>query len=630
VAPAGPGDVAGPARLTTLPPDLALSSAAPRPDDAQRAAAILAAIATLMPDATFALDANGRVSRASAACVALFGVDGGAMAGRTLPELVVADDREATRTNVARALREGKVLRWQAHVEGGATTDGPIVLAVRAVHIGEHLAGFVGVAYEPASPPAGAVPAATRPATDPLTGLADRTIFRDRVERALARHQGQGEAPTAQDVESGGAAPVSTVDGEGLPSDRGHHVAVLFIDLDDFKTINDSLGHAEGDRLLTEVSTRLLKATRGFDLVARLGGDEFGVLLEGMRAESDARAVVDRITGVLKRPVLLQEREVVVSASLGVAFARDARNADELLRNADVAMYQAKAAGKGRHAEFDQAMHAAAVARLELAADLRFCVERSELRVLYQPVVELASGRLVGAEALMRWERPGHGMMPPLSFIPQAEETGMIVAMGRWVLREACVQLARWRRTMPGSDHLSINVNVSGRQLTEDGFVEEVLEAVRDAGIPAARLTLEITESVLVEHADDILAVLHALRAAGVRLAIDDFGTGYSSLGYLQRFPIDILKIDRSFVDGVTRGGSEAALARTIVALGSALGLDAVAEGIELATQQEALAELGCQRGQGYLFARPLPATELATRYAESLRITEEHAIVPA
>ena len=601
-----------------------MTAAPTRNDDARREHLIRDAIASLLPDATFSLDARGRVTRASAGCLALFGADAHALVGRTLPDLVTAEDRTEARARVSRASREHTVERWMARIvpaTASATSVRRLELALRAVHADDELVGFAGLAREPLSARPGDDATLTPAMQDPLTGLADRTLFRDRVERALLRHHEELAAATAATTPATGTATETTAERaalEGLPSDRGHHVAVLFIDLDDFKTINDSLGHLEGDRLLAEVGTRLLQATRGFDLVARLGGDEFGVLLEGMRAEHDARAVIDRITGVLKRPVVLQTREVVVSASLGVAFARDAKNADELLRNADVAMYQAKAAGKGRHAEFDHAMHAAAVARLELAADLRFAVERNELRLLYQPVVELATGAVVGAEALLRWERPGHGVITPLAFVPLAEETGLIVPVGRWVLRVACAQLARWRASLPGSDALSMNVNVSGRQLAEDGFVDEVRAAIRDTGVPAELVTLEITESVLVDHASDILTVLHELRAVGVRLAIDDFGTGYSSLGYLQKFPIDVLKIDRSFVNGVTRGGSEAALTRTIVALCAALGLDAVAEGIEQAAQQDALAALGCRRGQGYLFARPLSVDDFVRRLGAS------------
>ena len=450
---------------------------------------------------------------------------------------------------------------------------------------------------------------------DPLTGLANRLLFRDRVERALTRASlppSLGGTPVSGvlTIESAAHAPGDA------PTLQGRHLAVLFIDLDDFKTINDSLGHAEGDRLLEEVAARLLKATRGFDLVARLGGDEFGVLLEGMMRETDAQSVIDRIKSSLNRPIVLGDREVIVGASLGVAHARDATSADELLRNADVAMYQAKTAGKGRHAEFDHAMHAAAVARLELVADLRFAVDRDELRLMYQPVVELATGTVVGAEALVRWERPKHGLVPPLSFIPLAEETGLIVPIGRWVLREACQQLARWRASLPGGESLTMNVNVSGRQLDDPAFAADVRAVLAETKVPAHLITLEITESVLMQRAEGVLAALHALKAIGVSLAIDDFGTGYSSLGYLQRFPVDVLKIDRAFVDGVARGGSNAALARTIVALGDALGLRAVAEGVEQEVQQTALAALGCRLGQGYLFARPLLPADFVKRFA--------------
>jgi EAL domain-containing protein (putative c-di-GMP-specific phosphodiesterase class I) len=263
-------------------------------------------------------------------------------------------------------------------------------------------------------------------------------------------------------------------------------------------------------------------------------------------------------------------------------------------------------------------MHAAAVARLELAADLRCAVERSEFRLVYQPVVELASGAVVGAEALVRWHRPGHGVVPPLTFIPVAEQAGLIVPIGRWVLGEACAQLARWRAELPGGDALTMNVNVSGRQLEDGAFLDDVRDAIGAAGVPAARITLEITESVIMQRTDAVLEKLHALKALGVGLAIDDFGTGYSSLGYLHRFPVDVLKIDRAFVDGVAHGGSSAALARTIVALSNALGLRAVAEGVEQEVQQAALAALGCQLGQGYLFARPLEPGDFARRFGAS------------
>jgi len=400
-------------------------------------------------------------------------------------------------------------------------------------------------------------------------------------------------------------------------------VAVLFLDLADFKAVNDSLGHAEGDRLLEAVAARLLKATRGCDNVARLGGDEFAILLAGLAQEQDAVVVVERITAAMRPPVALRGREVLISASIGVAHVEAGQGVDEVLRNADLAMYRAKGAAKGGHEVFEPGMHTAVLERLELEADLRRAVEREELRLLYQPIVELASGRTIGVEALVRWQHPSRGLVSPAAFIPLAEETGIIVPIGRWVLAEACRQGAAWQGAawptdarpvtseIPGIAPLTVSVNLSGQQLHDAALVADVAAALRDSGLPPSSLVLEITESVLMRDTEVTLATLGALKALGVRLAMDDFGTGYSSLSYLQRFPIDILKIDKAFVDGVARSGSDAAVARTIIALGDTPALRTVAEGVETAAQREALGRLGCEFGQGYLFARPLPADEI-------------------
>jgi diguanylate cyclase (GGDEF)-like protein/PAS domain S-box-containing protein len=432
---------------------------------------------------------------------------------------------------------------------------------------------------------------------DPLTGLANRTLFRDRVEHALSR------------------------------AVRGEYVAILFLDLDDFKTVNDSLGHAAGDRLLEVVATRLLRATRGCDTVARLGGDEFAVLLEGMAGPDDTAPVVERIAAAMRVPVALHGNEVLVGASVGVVHTRGGETPDELLRNADVAMYRAKEAGKGRHAVFEPAMHAAVLERLMLAADLRHAVDRGELRLLYQPVVELESGRVTGVEALVRWHHPERGIVLPAQFIPVAEETGSIVPIGRWVLTEACRQLAEWPRDVENGAAPTMSVNISGRQLQDAGLLGDVAVAIADTGTEPHRLTLEITESVIMQRTEATLATLHSLKALGVRLAIDDFGTGYSSLAYLQRFPIDILKIDKSFVDGIGHGGSDTALARTIIALGDMLRLRTVAEGVERADQRAQLRAIGCQHGQGYHFAKPLTAREVEPLLAAALG---EEAACPA
>lgn len=429
---------------------------------------------------------------------------------------------------------------------------------------------------------------------DPLTDLSNRIRFQERVTQALSRSEGRADT-----------------------------VAVLFLDLDDFKTVNDSLGHQEGDRLLVAAASRLLNATRGSDTVARLGGDEFAVLLENVRSESDMLTVAARISHALRAPFALEGKEVFVAASIGIARATAGVTTDELLRNADAAMYAAKTRGKGQYAIFEPSMHAAIVARLELEADLRRAVSHDEFRLLYQPIVELATGRLVGMEALLRWEHAERGVVLPHDFVPFAEEVGLIVPIGRWVLREACRQAAAWRREFP--EHpVSVTVNLSGRQLREVSLPHDVRTALAESGLPGTALVLEITESVLMQDTEAALLKLQALKALGVSLAIDDFGTGYSSLGYLQRFPIDILKIDRSFVEAIGLEGASPALARAIIALGDSLEMRTVAEGIEREEQVQALRAMRCELGQGYRFAAPLPAEgarELLERAARGVRI---------
>jgi diguanylate cyclase (GGDEF)-like protein len=412
---------------------------------------------------------------------------------------------------------------------------------------------------------------------DSLTGLPNRSLFLDRMRHALARAERE-EDP----------------------------VGVLFCDLDGFKTVNDSLGHRTGDRLLVLVAERLAERLQPGDTIARVGGDEFAVLLEELREPGDAARAAQRLLDALEAPFELREREFFVSTSIGIAAGKG--DAETLLRDADLAMYRAKSRGKGRYAVYEPGMHTAIVERLELEVDLKRALERDELGVVYQPIFSLVSGSVTGVEALVRWHHPTRGIVMPESFVPLAEESGLIHELGRWVLRKACHQGALWRAKYPGHPGLGIGVNISGVQLQEPGLVQEVSDALAESQLDATGLTLEITETALMESFDDAIEEIDALKALGVELAIDDFGTGYSSLRYLRRLPLDVMKIEKSFVDGIGRPEEEPALLRAIVDLANIFGLQVVAEGIERPEQRERLVELGCELGQGHLLAEPLDA----------------------
>jgi diguanylate cyclase (GGDEF)-like protein/PAS domain S-box-containing protein len=413
---------------------------------------------------------------------------------------------------------------------------------------------------------------------DPLTGLANRALFLDRVTHALEVTARYGRQP----------------------------VAVLFLDLDNFKTINDSFGHIPADQLLAVVARRLVDAVRTSDTVARLGGDEFAILLEDPGATMPPNMAAERITASLSAPFLVEGKEVFVTASIGIAIANQDFSPADLLRNADTAMYQAKARGKARYEVFEARMHAETLARLELENELRRALERHELSLRYQPIVSLRDGTITGMEALVRWEHPRRGTLLPAEFIALAEDTGLIVPIGEWVLSEACRQAKEWQDRYGPAVPFTMTVNVSGHQLQNAGMAAAVQAALVDSALDPATLVLEITESVLMQQTDTLLTHLRALKALRVRLAIDDFGTGYSSLSYLKRFPIDILKIAKPFVDDVGSGLTDSALARAIIGLGDTLKLQTIAEGIELPTQLAELRALGCELGQGYYFARPL------------------------
>ena len=412
---------------------------------------------------------------------------------------------------------------------------------------------------------------------DSLTNLANRSLFHDRVSHALTR------------------------------ASRSHaRAAVVLLDLDNFKTVNDSLGHAQGDALLVAAADRLSTCVRAGDTVARLGGDEFGLLLEEADDKAELTRFGERIAAAFKEPFVVGDRRLVVTISAGVAIA-DGESTEELLRNADVAMYIAKDRGRGRYVFFERWMHDASITKLEPQADLQQALEARDFEIHYQPILKLATLEVIGLEALLRWHHITRGDVPPSTFVPLLEESGQIVGVGRWVLREACEQAARWRKRLPGYEHLSITVNLSSLQLLDAPFVKDVDEALQGAGLPASSLILELTESMLMQNDDGALGVLRGLKSLGVRIAMDDFGTGYSSLSYLHRFPLDILKIDKSFIGAMDAEDSRAFVVQTVVALGEQLGLPTIAEGIERPDQVAMLRRLGCEGGQGFLFSGPLP-----------------------
>jgi diguanylate cyclase (GGDEF)-like protein/PAS domain S-box-containing protein len=528
---------------------------------------------------------DGMLRFVSPACERTLGLKPEEITGRSLPELWIGEDGEKVRLFLAEvaATRSGTVGPVELRIERGARrcviegvgsnlTQDPAVqgLALNFRDISERKAleeQLRQLAFH-----------------DPLTLLANRNLFRDRVQHALTLAQfGQNS------------------------------VAVMFLDLDNFKNINDSLGHDAGDCLLQAVAQRIVKTTRSSDTVARLGGDEFAVLLEGIATITEVGRLADALIDTLDLPFTLDGMEVRVAASIGVAFSTPDTGAEALLSNADIAMYHAKAAGKNRHVTFQPQMQDMLQERLRLEADIGRALAHEEFFLEYQPIIDLGTKSLLGVEALVRWRHPEAGILMPGRFIQVAEECGQIVKLGRWVLKQACREVCAWRRSIAGGSGLRLAVNISGRHLQHGELVDDVAQALRESGFEAGNLVIELTESTTMYNTDANLERFQRLKALGVKLAIDDFGTGYSSLSYLHRFPIDILKIDRSFVSRLTNSDNGPELARAVITLGETLGLDTVAEGIEHEPQVAALLALGCVAGQGFLFAQAGSLEELST-----------------
>ncbi len=437
--------------------------------------------------------------------------------------------------------------------------------------------------------------------SDPLTGLPNRLLFIDRVGR-LVKH---------------------------MKRRKDHLFAVLFMDLDGFKMINDSMGHLIGDQLLLGVAHRLEKCLRSTDTVARLGetftvarlgGDEFTVLLDDLKDPGDAKRAADRMMKALASPFILGGKEVFTSVSIGIALSNPAyEQAEDILRDADTAMYRAKSLGKARYEVFDADMRASMMARLQLETDLRHALDRGAFRNFYQPIVALDSGEIAGFEALSRWQHPTRGLLGPIEFIPVAEETGLIRELGWWNLREACRQISEWRASSIAHRHLTMSVNLSAKQFLQPNLVEDIRKLLLELALPPEALKLEITESTVMADPSAAVEMLQQIKSLGIRLAIDDFGTGYSSLSYLHRFPLDTLKIDRSFISSMCEGGEGMEIARTILPMANNLRLDVVAEGVETVQQVDLLKKLQCKYGQGYYFSRPLSAEGTAALLAGDL-----------
>ena len=560
-------------------------------------------------DATVVIGEGGICTYVSPAIVALLGMEPGDLVGRLATDTVHPDDRDRVRDRLGAQFRrhapEATLIQFRMGRKDGTYCDVEAVVADQTDRAS--VRGYVANIRDITERKEFEALLAHRALHDPLTGLANRQLILDRAEQMLARARRSGDP-----------------------------VAAYFIDLDNFKEANDSLGHEAGDKVLRLVASRFSALLRASDTVGRLGGDEFVILTEGVSLAAGPMMVAERIKEVLKTPFQVEGFEglpVTVTASIGIATG-DRESAQDLLRDADIALYRAKAGGRNQCVLFEPSMQAAAVNRLELMSDLEAAVAHGQFFLLYQPIVDLDSEQVRGVEALLRWQHPTRGIIGPDAFIPALEDTGLIIEVGRWVLLEACAQAAKWHRQGYST---TMSVNVSMRQLESDQLVDHVARALVAHDLDPSALVIEVTESTLMKDANATVARLRRLKEIGVMIAIDDFGTGYSSLAYLRQFPVDVLKIDRSFVAEMDDGPNSGALIHTLVELGRTLGLTTLAEGIEDAAQLGGLRDEQCDRGQGFIFSRPVDASAIEAilarsapeRHPSAVRATRTAAVTP-
>jgi diguanylate cyclase (GGDEF)-like protein/PAS domain S-box-containing protein len=538
-----------------------------------------------------AIDLEGNVLYWNRAAEEIYDWSSEEALGRSLRVLTACEESVEKLEEIGSELRAGRAWSGETLLRRKDGTHVPVLGTASPLFDDRgRLVGMIGVSTDISERKALEDELERRASHDPLTGLPNRPAFVDRLGQALRRTRRR--------------------------KDRRNKVGVLFMDLDGFKTINDSLGHEAGDRFLVTVAERLKNRLRPEDSLARFGGDEFAVLLEEVANVTEAIRVAQRIAKGLQEPLAVNSHQVSVSTSVGIALSSEHTEDDPegMLREADAAMYRAKEQGPGRCAVFDPAMQARAQERLELETELSQALERGEFVLYYQPEVSLHDGTIVGFEALLRWQHPQRGLLKPSAFMPLAEETDLILPIGRWVLEEACRQAKRWEEERKDAPPATIEVNFSSRQLARRGLTQTIEEVLRRAELEAHRLALDITETILIKASEDNTQALEALKKMGIRLHLDDFGTGYSSLSYLKRFPVDRVKVDKSFVKGLGENATDTALVRMIIDLCHTLGVEVLAEGVETSEQAALLRDMGCDMGQGYYFARPILGEELAKR----------------